>query len=281
MGSGLAIYDGSFKLNIFILTLVTTLFLQILSNLANDYGDSQNGADNDARVGPKRAVQSQSITKEAMRRAILILVFLSLGAGIPLVWISTSTWNPIWLFSFLALGLLSVWAAIRYTSGSNPYGYRGLGDLFVFLFFGVVGVVGSYQLQAQNVLPILVDEMIYLAISVGLLSTAVLNLNNMRDLKSDQIAGKNTVALNLGFKKAKVYHLMIISIAILCFNIAIYRLDYTVFQVICCNLPTALFSVHLLKVIKVKEEKDYDPELKKVALATFAQAMIFIFFSVS
>ena len=276
MGSGLAIYLGFFQKTIFFLTLVTTLFLQILSNLANDYGDTQNGADNAERIGPQRAVQSKKISLTAMRKAIIVFVLLSLSSGIPLVLLSGGTFNPLWVLSFLFLGGFSIWAAIKYTSGSNPYGYRGYGDFFVFLFFGLIGVVGAFLMQAQMVVMWFLEEVLLLAISVGLLSAAVLNLNNMRDIKSDKSANKNTVALKLGFNGAKLYHTGIICLAIVCFNLTIYRLDFSIYEIALCNIPSLLLLIHLFKVLKVTQEKDFDPELKKVALSTFLQALIFI-----
>src|SRR5687768_14166589 len=180
MGGFLAARAKAFRWDIFLLCVLTTIFLQILSNLANDYGDSIHGADNIKRKGPSRAVQSGAIRPQQMRAAIILFAMLSLVSGIVLLLVSFGfQWDAI-LF-FFALGLLSIGAAVTYTIGRKPYGYLGLGDLSVLIFFGLVGVMGSYYLFTETiswyeVLP---------AMSMGLLSIAVLNINNIRDIESD------------------------------------------------------------------------------------------------
>ena len=175
----------AFRWDIFLLCVLTTVFLQILSNLANDYGDSVHGADSIERKGPKRAVQSGAISAQQMKLAVIIFVVLCLASGITLLVVSFGfNWRGI-LF-FFALGLLSILAAIAYTVGRKPYGYAGLGDFSVLIFFGLVGVMGSYYLFTKE----LSWFQILPALSCGLFSIAVLNINNIRDIESDQKAGK-------------------------------------------------------------------------------------------
>ncbi|MGB0428617.1 MAG: 1,4-dihydroxy-2-naphthoate octaprenyltransferase, partial [Flavobacteriales bacterium] len=200
LGSAIAYFYGKFELNILILTLLTTLCLQILSNFSNDYGDSIHGADHSKRKGPSRAVQSGEISLESMKKVMILFAALAFFFGLSLLVISFNIWS-ISFFVFLFLLLVSIFAAITYTSGNNPYGYKALGDLSVFIFFGIFGVTLNCYLHLSvwswmSLLP---------AAAVGLMSVAVLNLNNMRDMESDALAGKNTIAIALGFKASKWY----------------------------------------------------------------------------
>lgn len=209
MGVFLAVAHGSFNTVLFVFCLLTTTFLQILSNLANDYGDSVHGADRQSRVGPLRAVQTGAISARQMKRAVFVFASLSLLCGLLLVWEAFHN-NLVLLFSFVALGLLSIAAAIGYTMGKRPYGYVGLGDLFVLIFFGWVGVGGTYFLFTQAwqwsvLLP---------ASAVGLLATGVLNVNNIRDIESDRAAGKQSIPVRLGRRRAIVYHQLLLGAAV-------------------------------------------------------------------
>lgn len=202
MGAFLAAWSGEFNGAITLFAMLTTIFLQILSNLANDYGDTIHGADSDEREGPKRAVQSGLITQSAMKRAMGIAAVLSMLSGIILVWLSFGlTQLPLFLL-FIGLGAAAIWAAVNYTAGNNPYGYVGLGDLFVFIFFGIVGVMGTVYLQTKTV-----DWSLLLpAVSCGAFAVAVLNVNNIRDIESDVKAGKNSIPVRLGAERARIYH---------------------------------------------------------------------------
>ena len=200
MGSILAADQGGFRFEVFILAAITTIFLQILSNLSNDYGDSIHGADNPERQGPIRAVQSGVISLASMKKAMILFAFLSLGSGLGLLYISLNDW--LLYFIFLGLGVLAIIAAITYTSGAKPYGYAGLGDLSVFIFFGLLGVSGTYFLHTLsfnwlNIFP---------AISLGLFSTAVLNINNIRDIESDTKAGKKSIPVRIGKTASLIYN---------------------------------------------------------------------------
>ncbi|MCG3461405.1 1,4-dihydroxy-2-naphthoate polyprenyltransferase [Xenorhabdus bovienii] len=209
-GSALASWTGHFKWPVALLALLTAALLQILSNLANDYGDVAKGSDTEKRIGPMRGMQKGIITAKQMKTALKITVLLSCLSGIALITVACN--SPSDIIGFLALGVLAIVAAITYTVGTKPYGYIGLGDLSVLIFFGWLSVIGTYYLQANTfdlstVLP---------ATACGLLSVAVLNINNLRDIESDRQNGKNTLAVRLGAKKARYYHAALLISAILC-----------------------------------------------------------------
>ena len=258
-----------FSWTIFGLAIVTTLGLQILSNFANDYGDGVKGTDNEDRVGPKRAIQSGVITPAAMKRAIVITSVLTLASSILLIYYSFKDTNLWYSLFYLILGVVAIISAIRYTVGNTAYGYRGFGDVFVFVFFGLVSTLGvnflySKQLSFNLFLP---------ATAIGLLSAGVLNLNNMRDEASDRKSNKNTIVVQIGGAKAKKYHyFLIVTAMILVLIFAIlsdYRLDQYLFLL--AYIP---LCKHLSTVYKNLNPKELDPELKKLALSTFALSVL-------
>ncbi len=216
LGTFLAAAAGSLRPGAAVLAGLTAVFLQILSNLANDYGDSVHGADHVERAGPKRAVQTGQISAATMKRAVILFALLSVGSGLTLIWLALGT-AVLWLFlGFGLLGGAAIWAAISYTAGSHPYGYAGLGDLFVLIFFGWAGVMGTYFLQVQAF-----DWLLLLpATSCGLLAVAVLNVNNIRDIESDAQAGKISIPVRLGPERARVYHWILLATAV--FTAALY-----------------------------------------------------------
>lgn len=270
MGSFVAWHDGRFNWAVFALALLTTLFLQILSNLANDYGDSVNGADNPERVGPARTVQSGAISLHEMKTAIIITSALGFISGILLIGAGIGFRPSTGWLAFLGLGITALAAAIMYTAGSKPYGYIGLGDLFVFLFFGLTGVMGTYYLHTQTL-----NAALWLpATALGLLSTAVLNLNNMRDVKGDELSRKRTLVVIMGSFKAKIYHAVMIGGALL--TLVVWCLLNYRHPMQFIFLITAIFFVnHLIVVFRNKVPAELDPQLKKLALATFATVIIF------
>lgn len=264
VGSFYAFSQGFSNWAILAFALVTTLGLQVLSNFANDYGDGVKGTDNEHRIGPQRAIQSGSITIEAMKKGIIITSILTLIAAVVLIYISFGKENFGYSVFFFFLGLAAIVAAIKYTVGNSAYGYRGLGDLFVFIFFGLVSVLGCYFLFAKHI-----DAFAVLpAISVGLLSVAVLNLNNMRDQVSDAMSGKNTLVVKMGPKLAKVYHYAIIitALALTLIFAILNNFKASQYIFIMAYFP---FLIHLKTVAKNTVPRDLDPELKKVALGTF------------
>jgi 1,4-dihydroxy-2-naphthoate octaprenyltransferase len=261
MASFLAYYSGHFQVLILVLSLVTTLFLQVLSNLANDYGDAVSGVDGPDRGGPKRAVQSGAITRGQMKIAIILCAFLAFISGfILIIYVFRDHWLN--LLVFLTLGIGAIAAAIKYTMGSNPYGYSGFGDLFVFIFFGLVGVFGGYYLFNRDL------EIIFLlpAISCGLLSVGVLNVNNIRDISSDRKAGKRSIPVIIGKEKAIIYHGFLIVGSFLSSIIFVSILMPSFFGYAFLGLIPFFF--YHFKAIKVKEGSSLDVELKKLAFAT-------------
>lgn len=268
-GSFLAMQDGVYNGWVIGFSLLTTLFLQVLSNLANDYGDSIKGTDNDDRVGPQRTVQSGEISRESMKKAIIVFASLSLLTGVALLYFSFGDNFKLSLL-FLVLGLAAIWAAVKYTVGEKAYGYAGFGDLFVFIFFGLVGVAGSYFLNTH-----VVSADVFLpASAMGLFSAGVLNLNNMRDIDNDIRSGKHTLASRLGVAEAKKYHLILIFFGwILLLAWMMLQKDHPERLILLVALP--LFLLDMYKVMKTKEKRDLDPFLRKLALKTLMVALLF------
>lgn len=270
IGSALSFFDDSFKLGVCILAAVTTTLLQILSNLANDYGDAVVGTDNKDRLGPQRTVQSGAISKKQMLHAIIYFSILSLFSGLSLLYLAFNGEFNFTLISFLLLGIAAIAAAINYTVGKNPYGYKGFGDLLVLIFFGFVGVVGTYFL---NTLSFRWDILLP-ALSIGLLSVGVLNLNNMRDIENDRKSGKITLVVRLGYKKAKIYHSLLIVIAFATACEFVFRnFEHYLQFIFLVLLPFFMFD--LCKIMKIKNHVELDPFLKKTALKTLLFAILF------
>jgi len=256
---------------IMVLTLLTAFLLQVLSNLANDYGDSVHGADNANRVGPARAVQSGRIAASQMKAAVGITATLALGSGLLLLWLAfgvAGKWRE--LFFLLIFGLFAILAAYAYTAGKRPYGYRGWGDVFVLLFFGAVGVGGSYFLVTHE----LGTSIVLPAIWVGLQSTAVLNLNNLRDHVNDRATGKMTLVVRMGFVSGKRYHTALIAAAGVAMLVESVLSTNLVLGAMCG--AWAVFSFfHLRRVWRCQTPAAIDPELKRVALMTFLLSVVF------
>ncbi len=269
VGTALAIYYGKFDSIIFILALVTTVAFQVTSNFANDYGDGVKGTDNDDRIGPKRAIQSGLLNRLELKQGIIVAIGVDVFLVLALIYVAFGIENGFYPLLFLFLGGFSIWAAVRYTVGQKAYGYRGLGDVFVFIFFGILSVMGCMFLYTKfltwlSVLP---------AIAIGLLSTGVLNLNNLRDYNSDKKAGKNTLVVKMGFSRGKKYHYILllfalISVIIFC---AIAFENWTAILPLFAFVPIV---IHLRKVYKTTKPELFDPELKKLALSAFFLAVL-------
>jgi len=270
IGSFIAASQGFFNWLICTLALLTTIGFQIISNFANDYGDGVKGTDNNDRVGPQRAIQSGVISPKQMLKAIIIAIILTLIVAILLIYVSFGKDDFINLITFFILGVISVVAAIKYTVGKKAYGYSGFGDLFVFLFFGLLSVCGSYYLYTKQ----LNFTILLPAFSVGLLSIGVLNLNNMRDRNSDIKSGKKTLVVQMGSKTAKYYHyfLLISSflLAIL-YNLLHYK---SIFQFLFIIAYIPVIN-HFIVVYKNAQPELLDPELKKLAISTFLFSLLF------
>ena len=276
VGSALACFADNWRYSgpshfrpvVLVLALLTAVLLQILSNLANDLGDHQHGTDNSERVGPQRAVQSGAITPEQMRRAMLICGTLAFLSGCALITVALGL--SFQTLAFLLIGLLAIGAAVKYTFGKNPYGYAGLGDISVFLFFGIVGVCGTFHLHTtQFAMPVLLP-----AIGIGLLSTGVLNVNNMRDIVNDEASGKRTLVVRMGPSNARIYHTLLIIGGML--GLAGFALmadlGWTMWLFL---LTSPVFLMHLYRVWSTPEPRALDPQLKVLALTTFFTALLF------
>jgi 1,4-dihydroxy-2-naphthoate octaprenyltransferase len=197
VGNGLAFVGGNFSPLLFFFALLTTISFQVLSNFANDYGDGVKGTDNAQRLGPARVLQQGLLTREELKKGMQLCTAFSLWSALTLIWLSFDKTQLYAALFFLALGIVSIVSAIKYTVGDSAYGYYALGDLFVFIFFGGVSVLGSFYLQAQ----FLTLELLLPAISIGVFSTAVLNLNNLRDMENDLTSNKITLPILLGLVK--------------------------------------------------------------------------------
>lgn len=266
-GSFLAKFKDVFRWEILALAALTTIFLQILSNLANDYGDTVNGADHHERQGPVRAVQSGLISLQEMKNGMYLFGVLSLISGLLLLYFAVQSWTL--FFIFLGLGLASIWAAVSYTSGSNPYGYLGLGDISVFIFFGLLGVIGTYFLHSIDFDSIIV----WIGISMGFFSTTVLNINNIRDIESDQVAGKRSIPVRIGKKAAVAYNWFLIlggnaSLLIFCLLSQSWGASLAL-------LILPLMVGIGMGVSKGNTSEEIDPYLKKMALSTLLWVILF------
>ena len=261
---------GQYTNTIFWLAIATTLGFQILSNFANDYGDGVKGTDNDDRVGPARAMQSGLLTAKELKKGMIVTAVGTLLLASMLIFAAFGNANFLLSFLFFNLGIAAIIAAVKYTVGKSAYGYRAMGDLFVFIFFGLVGVLGCYFLFTET----LANYILLPAITIGLLSVAVLNLNNMRDRLSDAKVNKNTVAVLLGEARVKTYHTCLILGG---FSAALLYviLEY---KGVLSLLPLLAFIplfLNIYKVYKTDIPKNLDPELKKVALSTFLFSILF------
>ena len=263
LGGFLAMSDGLFNGVIFSLALITTIGFQVISNFANDYGDGVKGTDA-IRIGEERMVSSGKISPKQMKKAIMISVILTIIFALFLIYESFGLSNFGYSLLFFILGIVSVVAAIKYTVGNLAYGYSGFGDIFVFLFFGLLSVLGSYFLFTKEIYFLLTLP----AISIGLLSTAVLNLNNMRDYQNDKKSKKNTIVVKIGLKAAKRYHYSLLLLSFIS-AVSYVVLTFTKTVQFIFLLAYIPLVIHALFVYNNKEELRLDAELKKVALSTF------------
>lgn len=269
---------GTWDWKILGLALVVTLLYQILSNFANDYGDGIKGTDKN-RIGEaeQRAVASGKISANQMKNAVILFAVLSLIATVALLYLAFFKENLMQEFyTFVGLGIACILAAIGYTVGKKPYGYLGLGDIFVFIFFGLVSVCGSYFLFTKT----FSWDMLLPATAVGMLSAAVLNLNNMRDIESDALSGKKTLALRLGFKKAMVYEIILLQLPLILMLIFMMmnglhtQKKYYAFIFFILMFPMTGIR---RKIMQVKAPKELDPFLKQVGIMTLMMAILVAF----
>jgi 1,4-dihydroxy-2-naphthoate octaprenyltransferase len=268
IGNSLCFQDPEFSGILFVLMLFTAISFQIISNFANDYGDGVKGTDNDNRLGPKRVLQQGLLSREILKKGIVIISLISLLLAFVLIFLAFGSNSWYYILIFIGLSFASVWAAIFYTVGNKAYGYYGFGDLFVFLFFGGVSVLGAYFIQLKT----FSYPAILLSLVVGFLSVGVLNLNNMRDIDNDAFVGKRTLVVIMGAAIAKKYHLflLIVSVSILVYvfssvSIRFFWIPY---------LAIIPLIVHFISVLKNSEPKFFDPELKKLSLSIFLLSLL-------
>ena len=270
MGSALAAGEDKFRWSILSLAALTTILLQIMSNMANDYGDFVNGKDTAERIGPKRMVQSGEITPKTMLQGIIIIGIFTAISGLALILVGTAGIDITNILIFGVLGIAAIMAAIKYTVGKNPYGYRGLGDIFVFIFFGLVGVIGTYFLHTQS----FSWDLLLPASAMGFLSTGVLNMNNLRDYEADKNANKKTIVVAMGPQKAKLYHLFLVGGAILLaviYTVINYKSPWQ--WLFLLSFP--MLFLNLKTVFTYKNSIELYPELGKLAMGTLLFSISF------
>lgn len=270
MGTALANFYGKGNLSIFILALFTAMGFQITSNLANDYGDGIKGADSEDRIGPQRMLQSGRLSRKELKGGIWVSIGINMVLVLCVIFLAFKEYGIAYPLLFLAMGLLSIWAAVKYTVGTSAYGYMGLGDVFVFVFFGGLAVLGSMFLYTKFLTP----QAILLACTIGFLSTAVLNLNNLRDHESDKKAGKKTLIVRMGFRNGKLYHALLLFLGLLCFTCFVLLNSNQWYQFVCL-ITCVPIAIHMWKVHKIEQPASLDPELKRLALGTFGMAVLF------
>lgn len=270
MGTGLAAAEGFTNWIVAFFCILTAILLQILSNLANDYGDSLHGADHVERKGPKRAVQSGLVTPSEMRQAIGIASLLTIVSGVALLWFAFGRDAFSLTILFILLGAAAIGAAITYTAGKMPYGYAGLGDIAVLVFFGWVGVIGSYFVQTTRfhwaiLLP---------ATACGLLAVAVLNVNNIRDLDSDRLAGKNSMPVRLGLRRARIYHWLLLISATFCAMLFAWLSSSSPWQYLFLLAVPLLFR-NGMAISRAEDLPALNPWLKQMSLSSLVFVVLF------
>ncbi len=270
MGAGLAWFYGAFDYTVTIFAFITATLFQILSNFANDYGDSIKGTDNKYRLGPTRTVQSGEITKKEMEKGMMVVAGLILISGFLLTYKGTWHSSKSAFFLFIAFGFISLFAAYFYTAGKKSYGYSGFGDLFVFVFFGLLQVAGLFYLNA-GFLP---GKIFLPAITIGFFSAGVLNLNNMRDIANDRNSGKITIPVRIGKQNSRIYHLILVLGGWVLSAIFVVLVRKSLWQwVFLLSLP--VFLVDLRRINRIKNEKMLDPFLKRLSLSTLLFTLLF------
>jgi 1,4-dihydroxy-2-naphthoate octaprenyltransferase len=254
---------------VFILSILTAILLQVLSNYANDYGDFKNGADTAERTD--RMMASGLITESKMKMAIGILIGLCLISGISLIALSVKSFNAsFWIL--LGMGIAGLCAAYFYTAGKKPYGYIGLGDLSVFIFFGLLSVGGTYFLQAQT----LHSHIWWMAAAVGFMSVGVLNINNIRDIETDGSKNKKTIPVRIGYRNSITYQGVLLAWATICITLYCHY-STNVFLPLNLFLFCSFFIIHIASLRKAERREEYNGQLKFLSLLTFGLTLFFCF----
>lgn len=261
---------GQLNVPVTLLTFLTALLLQVLSNFANDFGDSKHGADHAGRKGPKRTVQDGSIPAAQMKRAIVVTAVLALLCGILLLLSARTIIGDTAMIALFVTGVLSIVAAVTYTNGKRPYGYAGLGDLSVLLFFGFVSVMGTCYLQTAAV----PESAWWLSMAYGMMSAGVLNLNNMRDVESDRVAGKHSIPVRLGPALSIIYHLLILLTALVCFGVWLFERNASMVSL---SVLAAVLGINAGLALKARQTGNFDPLLKILSMSTLLLSILLQF----
>lgn len=269
VGNALAVDQHSFSWGLFGSTLLTAIAFQILSNFANDYGDGVKGTDNEQRIGPKRVLQQQLLSHKALFRGIVLTAIISLGLAVTTIFLAFGADQLANSLLFLGLALAAIVAAYKYTAGKGAYGYHAMGDVFVFLFFGLLAVCGAYYIQTKT----LNASVWWMALTLGFLSVGVLNLNNMRDIENDTVFGKKTVATILGLASAKKYHTLLILSGIICLGVGLAPLAQNLWQYLPLLIVIPL-GVQLARMLRIKAHAAFDALLKPLAITTFMLSLM-------
>lgn len=267
-GSALAYYYHQFNGTIALLALITATLLQIVSNFANDYGDHIKGSDTAERIGPLRGIQQGTITFSQLRLGLILVTLASMISGAALIAVACQTWNDV--LAFIVLGILAIIASITYTVGKKPYGYMGLGDVSVFIFFGLLGVCGTFYLQSH----LLNWAMILPAMMSGLLAVAVLNINNLRDIEQDRKSGKNTLIVRIGAVAGRYYHISLLILATLfALLFALYHFQHWYSFMFILVFP--LLAKHAVFVMNHQDALQLRPMLAQMAKLALLFNIIF------
>lgn len=268
VGSALAFSSVGFNAMLFGLLMLTTILLQVLSNFANDVGDYEHGTDNAERIGPQRGLQAGGLSLKEMKCGVAVAAVVAFLSGVAMLYTAFGIDANFW--AFLAFGILTIIAALRYTMGRNPYGYRGLGDVMVLVFFGWATTIGSYYIICQQI----TWQILVLGFGIGFLSMGVLNINNMRDAETDAKTGKRTIIVKLGVKFGQVYHLILCVLGVSAFAVCILA-DRKPLALLWILPPAVLLIMHGIRIFTCSNVKTIDPELKKLSLSTLLMAVLF------
>ena len=268
VGSALAFSSVGFNALLFGFLMLTTILLQVLSNFANDEGDFEHGTDNAERVGPQRGLQAGGLSLKEMKCGVAVAAVVAFISGVAMLYTAFGIDANFW--AFLAFGILTIIAALRYTMGRNPYGYRGLGDVMVLVFFGWATTIGSYYIICQQI----TWQILVLGFGIGFLSMGVLNINNMRDAETDAKTGKRTIIVKLGVKFGQVYHLILCVLGVSAFAVCILA-DRKPLALLWILPPAVLLIMHGIRIFTCSNVKTIDPELKKLSLSTLLMAVLF------
>lgn len=267
-GIALASTVKPLELPVVIALVFTTAMLQILSNLSNELGDYLNGTDTQERQGIRYSLQDGELTAKQIKCMIVAAAGLCCISGLVMVWCSFKTVFAPEPICLLALGAAAIWAAVHYTLGRNPYGYRGLGDIFVFIFFGLVSVLGAGYVCSHTACP----EWILPSAAIGCWSIGVLNVNNIRDMKTDA-ATRMTLALKLGLRRARIYQTMLIAAGwglMLTYNILVA--DSWMQWLYFITVPLSFLH---LRGVWTRLDRSLDPMLPMLVMTTFATSILF------